>query len=487
VNRATEFGCVNLIIIDEAHLVSPSDATMYQKFIAALTNINPFLRIIGLTATPWRTGHGHLTENHIFTDVCFDITGMAAFNRLLEEGYLTRLVPKKTQLLLDIEGVHKVGGEYVAKELQHAVDKQEITFNALKEALEYGHDRKSWLIFTTGVEHAIHTSEILNSMGIACEAVHGGNKQYPMSGKERDRILNDFKSGKLQAVTNNNVLTTGFDHPGIDMIVMLRPTASPGLWVQMLGRGTRPLYADSFDLDTAEGRLAAIDAGGKKNCLVLDFAGNTKRLGPINDPVIPKKKGSKPGDAPVKECPKCNTWIHASLKFCPECGNEFKIQTKLKITAGTDELIKSDLPVIEDFKIDRITYTTHEKPGKPTAMKVTYWCGRRKFNEYVAFQHDGFAGRKALQWWSERTTMDFPATTDNALALINEINCPTSVRVWINKKYPEIMLFCYDGSHFDKESPNNKAPEIETSISERTSLKRVLKTMSLHNNEIKIN
>jgi len=70
-------------------------------------------------------------------------------------------------------------------------------------------------------------------------------------------------------MVNVGVLTTGFDFPEIDLIIMLRPTNSPVLWVQMLGRGTRP-------------------ADGKENCMVLDFAGNTPRLGPINDPMIPK-------------------------------------------------------------------------------------------------------------------------------------------------------------------------------------------------------
>lgn len=479
--RAAEFGCVNLIIIDEAHLLSPNETTMYQKFISALMEINPYLRVIGLTATPWRLGHGKLTENHLFTDICFDMTGIEAFNWLLSEGYLSRLVPKKTGSMLDVEGVHMRGGEFIQKELQHAVDKQEVTFKALKEALEFGHDRKSWLIFTAGVEHAIHTSEILNAMGISCGVVHGGNKQYPMSGKERDQTIADFKSGKLQALTNNNVLTTGFDYPGIDMIIMLRPTASPVLWVQMLGRGTRPLYADGFDLTTKEGRLAAMDAGGKENCLVLDFAGNTKRLGPINDPVIPQKKGKSKGDPPIKECPVCDTYIHASLRFCPECGHEFKFETKLKVTAGTDELVKGDLPVVKDFKIDHITYTTHTKAGKPPAMKVTCWSGKKKFDSYVCFEHGGFAERQARKWWMERTGLDFPANTANGIALVDEIQSPTSLRVWVNKKHPEIMASCFDGTHFGTEEPSNTAPTVETKVTERAMLKEAMTRLVVGN------
>lgn len=457
--RAAEFGHVDLIIIDEAHLVSPSESTMYQKFILELKQYNPYLKVIGLTATPYRLGHGKIIEEgSLFTDICYDITTLEEFNNLIAEGYLSPLIPKRTELMLNVDGVHMRGGEFIAKELQHAVDKYEITEAAVKEALEAGHDRQAWLVFTAGVEHAIHTAEILNAYGVPAKAVHSGNKQYKMTDTERDNAIAEFKAGKLRALVNNNVLTTGFDHPPIDLILMLRPTSSPGLWVQMLGRGTRPVYAPGFDLDSTEGRIAAIEAGGKPNCMVLDFGGNTKRLGPINDPVLPPRKGKKKGDAPIKLCENvnqrhqlCNTWVHASARWCPECGGEFSFQTKLKQGAGTDELIKGDLPVVEEFKIDHITYSQHVKMDKPPMLKVSYYSGFRMFNEYVCIEHEGFALHKAKKWWKERTDIPFPETTEQALNVADTLQTCTSLRVWTNKKYPEIMAHCFDGSHFGKE------------------------------------
>ena len=94
--HAEKFGCVHLVIIDEAHLVSPSEETMYHKFLAALRVVNPHIKVIGLTATPWRLGQGKITEDGIFTDVCFDITSISAFNRLIQEGYLSPLIPRRT-------------------------------------------------------------------------------------------------------------------------------------------------------------------------------------------------------------------------------------------------------------------------------------------------------------------------------------------------------------------------------------------------------
>ena len=458
--RAHEFGHIDLILIDEAHLVSPNDATMYQKFILALKQYNPHLKVVGLTATPYRLGQGKIIEEGgLFTDICYDITTLEEFNKLIAEGYLCPLVPKKTELRLNVDGVHMRGGEFIPKELQNAVDKYELTEAAVREAMEVGHDRNCWLVFTAGVEHAIHTTEILNAMGVSARAVYSSTKDYKMTDKERDDNIEAYKAGEFTALVNNNVLTTGFDHPPIDMILGLRPTSSPGLWVQMLGRGTRPVYAPGYDLDLLEGRLAAIEAGGKKNCLVLDFGGNTKRLGPINDPVLPNRKGKKSGDAPVKLCEGitidnkvCDTWVHASVRICPECGNEFKFQTKLKQGASTDELIKGDLPIVEEFKVDHITYSLHTKLGAPNSMKVTYYCNLSKFTEYVCLEHQPPIIHRARKWWTQRSgSDDVPVTIEEALNKAETLQTCTSLRVWTNKKYPEIMAHCFDGTHFGKE------------------------------------
>lgn len=456
--RAEEFGYIGLVLVDEAHLVSPSDATMYQKFFDALRRVNPKLKVVGLTATAWRLGHGKLHEDHpIFTDVCFDITGLEAFNRLIREGYLCPLVPKATDAKLDTDGVHTRGGEFIASELQAAVDKHDITYAALKEAVALAGDRFSWLLFCAGVEHSIHVAEMLTSLGVPCKSVHS-----KLADGERDAILRDWKAGRLKAVSNNNVLTTGIDHPALDCIVMLRPTASVILWVQMLGRGTRPYYAPGYDLGTQQGRLDAIAASHKPNCLVLDFARNTQRLGPINDPVVPRKKGEKAGEAPIKLCPNCSTYNHASARMCVFCGHEFPVMgPRVQQHAGTLDLIKADLPVVEVFKVDQVTYAIHTKLGKPPCLRVAYFSGyTRKFQEFVLFEHgDGLSQRKVRQWWRARVpgpdanAAPVPATTSEALALVTHLRAPTHLRVWVNKQYPEILAACFDGTAFGTQAP----------------------------------
>lgn len=430
--HAEKFGHVHLVIIDEAHLVSPNEESMYRTFLAALKVVNPYLKVIGLTATPWRLGQGKITDDGIFTDVCFDITSVGAFNRLIQEGFLSPLIPRKTELLLDVSGVHKVGGEFKANELQFAVDKDAITYAALSETMVLGADRGHWLIFASGIEHADNIAAMLSSFGVECAAVHS-----KMSSGQRDKNIADFLSGKIRAIVSNGVLTTGFDSPWIDLIVMLRPTSSTVLWVQMLGRGTRPFE-------------------GKNNCLVLDFAGNTARLGPINDPVIPRKKGDKVGEAPIRICDCCQMYNHASARFCggqpfptnEGCGHAFTFTTKLRKVASTNELIKSDLPVVEEIFVDSVTYAIHQKAGKPPCLRVSYYCGLRKFSEFVHFEMPGWGERKAKEWWGNRVkeaSTFAPVTTTTALDWAPKaLNIPARIRVWTNKPYPEIMAISFN-------------------------------------------
>lgn len=288
-------------------------------------------------------------------------------------------------------------------------------------------------------------------MGIPTGCVHSKRD-------DRDKTIADFKAGRLRAVVNNNVLTTGFDDPEIDLIIVLRPTASPVLWVQMLGRGTRPLFVPGYDLDTIEGRLQSISASQKHDCLVLDYAGNTQRLGPINDPVIPKKKGEKTGEAPMKACPMCGTYYHVSVRICTAenlitrqpCGHEFEFKNKLEDKASDQVLIVGDVPKIQIFAVDHVTISKHTKADRPPMVKLTYYCGSKSFNEFVCVEHKDFAFRKATQWWRERGKGPMPKSTDELMSVIKSLPVATHLRVWMKKPYPEVMATDLTGTAFGK-------------------------------------
>lgn len=412
------FGHRDIAFVDEAHLVSAEESSQYQTFFAFMKLINPNLKIIGMSATLYRMGMGMITENGLFTDVVYDKTNLEGFNELLAKGYMAPLIPLRTRTELDVSDVSVSKGEFVATQLQGAVDKAEVTYKALQELVHAGQNRRSWLIFASGIEHAEHIAEQLGAFGVDCAPVHSKRPS-----EYNDAAIRAFKSNELRAIVNYGKLTTGFNHPGIDLIGMLRPTLSVPLWVQMLGRGTRP---------------------AKENCLVMDFARNTPRLGPINDPVIPKMKKGEAGEMPIKICESCGCYNHTKVRFCTNCGEEFTFQQKLVSKAGTEELIRAatiePLPIIETFDVIGAHYVKHDsKSGKPPTLKVTYFTPGLPFTEYVCLEHSGMAGKMGRDWWRRRLAAEPPITIDEALKHVAQLKKPRYIRVHVNKRYPEIL------------------------------------------------
>lgn len=409
------FGHRDIIFIDECHLVNQDESSQYLKFLSVMKLINPQIKIIGMSATPFRMGQGLITDEGLFTDIIHDITSLDNFNKLITDGYLSPLIPLRTKTELDVSNVGIRNSEYIPGQLQSVVDKEEITRAALKEAVAAGENRKSWLIFSSGIEHAEHISDMLSSFNIQCAPVHSKRDSNFC-----DSAIKEFKTGRLRAIVNYSKLTTGFNHPNIDLLIDLRPTMSIPLHIQKLGRGTRP-------------------APGKLNCLVLDFARNVPRLGPINDPIIPKKKNKETGDPPVKICENCGAYNHAKVRFCCNCNHEFIFKVKIVARPGTEEIIKTTTPVVETYDVHRVTYGPHHKTGSPTSMVVTYFCGLHMFKEWVCLQHDGIAGKQAREWWKRHSKGEPPKLIQEALELSSGLRQPRRLKVWINRQYPRIV------------------------------------------------
>lgn len=412
-----QFGHIDLAYVDEAHLLSGKDDSVYGYVFNVLKKRNPKLRIIKLTATPYRLGMGLIAPPQSF---CYDITGLRAFNKLISDGYLCPPVTKKTATKLDLSNI-SVGsnGDFNTAQVESTIDTDDINYNACKEMVQYGYDRIAWLVFAAGIKHAERLAKILNSFGISSIAIHS-----KMGETARDKAISDYKFGRLRCLVNNNVLTTGFDHPPIDFIGMLRPTMSTGLWVQMLGRGTRPSPETM-----------------KLNCLCLDFARNTVRLGPINDPIIPRPKGSgKPGAPPIRICDQCGVYNHASARVCTECGYEFPTTIAVFKTAGEDELLRSDIAQIEWLDVSRVYYAKFTSASNVNYLKVTYVCGKKSYSQLVAVETGGWQGIKAREWWCLRMgTTEAPPSVDEALKWTSRLRTPKRVEVHINKKYPDVL------------------------------------------------
>ena len=373
-DKAHLIGHVDLVIIDECHLVGHKDEGGYRRLLSDLKDINSSLRVVGLTATPWRLGHGLITDAPaIFSDLIEPVS----IDELVKRKFLAPLRSKVTAERLDVSGVHKRGGEYIESELQAAVNNDVQNRAIVEEVIARAGDRKAWLFFCAGVKHAEAVRDVLQSFGIVSECVTGDTPKA-----ERERILTLYKAGKIRALTNANVLTTGFDYPDIDLVAMLRPTMSPSLYVQMAGRGMRP-------------------KSHTDHCLVLDFAGVVATHGPITAVQPPKKAGSGNGEAPVKVCETCNELCPISARSCPSCGALFPEPEKKPLTLHSEDIMG-----IEGTEMPVKSWIWRKHTSKTSGKEmfaITYYgnLSDRPITEYLTVTHDGYAGEKAI-----RTFMD---------------------------------------------------------------------------------
>lgn len=420
------FGHRDLLLIDEAHLLGSDEDTQYLTVIKELTKINPYLKVIGFTATPYRMKMGTLIDGGLFSDIAYDLTTHEAFTRLIAEGFLCPLIGKPTITQISgINNLHIQAGDFNQKEAEALIDKDEITYAACKELLEIGYNRNRCMAFAAGVNNAEHIAAMLQSFGASAAAVHS-----KLSDEENKSRLAAYERGEIWAIVGANMLTTGYDNPAIDLIADFQPTCSPGKHVQKLGRGTRVHPS-------------------KNNTLVLDFVGNIGRNGPIDDPVMPRKPGQKTGDVPIKICPDCTAYNHASARFCCNCAREFEFTTKLFAHAFNDSPMKQpENPIVETVNVKQPVFYSKNK-GKdkgqgitsPPTVKATYILGIRPVNVFLCFEHTGKPRRMAHEWWMRHSANEPPATVDEFLTRTNELRVPKSVTVHANIQFPQILSY----------------------------------------------
>lgn len=417
--KAKLIGHIDLVIIDECHLVSHKDEGGYRQLISELTAINPVIRVVGLTATPYRLGHGLITDKPaIFDSLIEPVT----IEELIYKGYLAPLRSKVTRAKLDTTGVKKRGGEYIESELQAAVDNDDVNARVVSEVIELAEGRQSWLFFCTGVQHAQHIADELKLRGINAACVTGETNK-----KEREKIIAGFVSGEIKALTNANVLTTGFDAPNTDLIVMLRPTLSPSLYVQMAGRGARlKKHTD--------------------HCLVLDFAGVVETHGPITNVQPPKKGGKGDGDAPAKACPECAEICHLSAKECTACGFVFPPPPPKELRLRDDDIMG-----IAGREMIVSSWVWKEHTSKASGKKmlmVKYYGGLADapVAEYFPVLHDGAAGFAARE---KMYMMARQSGADVSRLMAMDETLKDFVQAFNFSKAPSVVEYKKDGKFFN--------------------------------------
>lgn len=331
----------DLLVWDECHHVA---ARSWEKIFTQ----SHWAYQIGLTATPERLDGKGLSK--YFAKM---VSGPGV-SELIDHKYLApyRLFAPHT---IDVSGVHKRMGDFVRNELAEVCDRPTITGNAILEYQKHSDGQRA-LVFCVSIEHSKHVCEQFRSYGYRAKHIDG---ETPKA--KRDQAIKDFRSGKIQVITNCDLFGEGFDLPAIQTIILLRPTKSLGLHRQQIGRGLRTYP-------------------GKKEAIILDHAGNTFRHGLPDDEIrwsLEGKKGREQGGAntnlfPVRQCPKCFGVTRPHMTVCPYCKNTFPIQSR-EIEEEDGELVElNPLQVQARRKLEQRKARTLEalvKLGKSRGFK----------------------------------------------------------------------------------------------------------------------
>jgi DNA repair protein RadD len=280
-------GEFSLLIVDECHRISDDGESQYQQILQHLRKVNPRVRLLGLTATPFRLGKGWIYRFHyhgmvrgdekaLFRDCIYELP----LRYMIKHGYLTP--PERLDMPVvqyDFSRLQaQSNGLFSEADLNRELKKQQrVTPHIISQIVEFSESRKGVMIFAATVEHA---HEITGLLPAGEAALITGETPGP----QRDELIEAFKAQRFRYLVNVSVLTTGFDAPHVDLIAILRPTESVSLYQQIVGRGLR-LFP------------------GKTDCLILDYAGNPHDL---YAPEVGAPKG-KSDNVPVQV-------------FCPACG-----------------------------------------------------------------------------------------------------------------------------------------------------------------------
>ena len=419
-------GNIKAVVIDEAHLVSQKagDAGMYRTFLSKLGELCEF-RTVGMTATPFRGNGVWLTDGDepLFTG----IASRVSMRELLNAKFIAPLVPptKHIETRIDASHVGISNGDYKVGELSREVEKY--LAKVAIEATRIASERKKWIAFTPSVANAESLSDKLNKRGIVSAVVCGETPK-----QEREDLIRQFKQHQIHCLVTVLALSVGFDVPDVDCIIWCRPTKSPVLYVQGMGRGTRI-------------------ADGKDDCLVLDFTDTVERLGPVDTIQGRAKKRSGPQEAPYSICPDCGERNAPAALVCIYCQGQIREEeeaTPMDAKVSLAALLSSASEIGELIwhDVTRVDYAIHRKEGKPDSLRVDYFSGLlRTASEWVCFDHHGYAKEKAYQWWARRNPNGIqPNNTFVAFGLSKQLSSPARIATRKNGKYTEVKHYEFD-------------------------------------------
>jgi DNA repair protein RadD len=397
-------GSFKAVIVDEAHLVPrDTETTLYGQLFSAL----PHAHRIGLSATPYRMDSGMLHEGE---GALFDCLAIHIKPSELVPEWLAPLVGKRAAGEIRTSGVQVRAGEFKTSELEQVAIDDALIRRAVGEIVRYGEDRRYWLIFCITETHAKAVCEEFMRRELSTWRV---TRRTPP--EERALIIKFFKEGQIRALVDVNVLTMGVDAPGIDLIAVLRPTLSRGLHLQMMGRGMRK-------------------APGKRDCLILDMAGNVMRHGSLDSLV-------EFGETP------------AIRKM--EAERETRARRARMIHhAALAHDVDPTTAVVRELPIDRVVYSTEASKKYPdkTNIVAVYTCGNLTIRGWVHLEYPGGAAWHAKRWFARRgidlnrDRAYFGCNAKRAMGFIRSLKTPSTLSVSFAGSYPRILV-----EHFDQE------------------------------------
>lgn len=440
-SKAEIFGHRDICIVDEAHMIQPNDEGMYGTFVEGLRKVNPKIRFIGMTATPYRLKGGLICQpQNLFNETSYSI----GLKELIDRGFLSKLVAKSGRVVANLDNLHVRAGEFVAEEVEAAMMEDRVVASACREIVERTRERKSVIVFCSSVAHCRKAASLISQYsGEECAVVTSES-----SPQDRADVLHRFKGGTVETdlfggakgplkfVCNVECLTTGFDAPNIDCVALLRPTMSPGLLLQMCGRGTR------LSPET-----------GKEDCLILDFAHNIERHGCLDQLRPPGERTGESRGPLAKACPECRTMMPLPVMTCPNCGHEFpRPEKRVRIESEASPLCPiSGEVTTETLEVTDVEYESWTKrnapPSAPRTVRVTYWCGlNERYSEWICPEHTGFARMKFEKWFLARRASEdvkVPASVDDFLEMESmgmvKRTKDITVRRVAGERYPDIV------------------------------------------------
>lgn len=326
----------DLIIIDEAHRVphNEGEPSLYESVLSKY----PDALRVAMTATPWRMDNGIIYGQG--SSFWFDTLSYSySVTRAVEDGWLCPLVGVETEVQLDVDDV-SVSGDFVQVEAA-AVETDEWLTQMARSLLTLAGKREHIAVYCPTVDAASRAGVIIEKItGWSTDILHSG-----LSADSKEFVLEYFYSGTTRVLCSVDMITTGFDFPALDCIVCLRPTLSSSLWVQMQGRGTRPHHA-------------------KKNCLVLDYAGNLIRLGGVDMyETFYREKGLEEVEA-VPRLP----YVKKERKVYPGVRTLEPIDPMTGKPAKDGSFLK-----VEVHNVNSVAITTRRNPHIPVLL-VQYAC-----------------------------------------------------------------------------------------------------------------